>query len=757
MGKKRNRIKIQGVVQGVGFRPTVYKYALEHSLVGFVLNSAQGVFIEIEGKEKDLDNFLDKLQKHPPPLSRITTFEVDNIPVAGSERFIIKTSEEGDNLNKEVAVSPDIAICDACAQEISDPQNRRYGYAFTNCTNCGPRFTIIHDRPYDRHLTSMASFTMCKQCTEEYENPLNRRFHAQPNCCADCGPVLTLLGVENCADLEPQEYFIDEIRQGAIAALKGLGGFNIACDPFSASTVARLRRAKNRPEKALALMAPSVEEIRKYCEVSSREEDLLRSAVAPIVLLKKINSVLDHICPDNNYLGFMLPYTPLHQMILAQTGILVMTSANLKDEPIASTDREVEKLLDLEICDFALSHNRDIVRKCDDSIVMVVRDKVMTLRRSRGIVPTEIKITANFEEQQEERSISFGANQKNTFALRKGERIYLSQHIGELIDVRNVDFMLEQVRDFTSFFEVKPQKIKLDAHPGYAVRSVDYRIFGQKAENDKEIEIYHHHAHLLSAMAENNLLGKKVVGIICDGTGYGRDGTVWGCEFLQVGRDWKEFVRRGHLRPFPLPGGDKAARETDRCAFSLLQTAQVEKPVRFMTSRYTVFDRMLEQKINSPLCSSAGRLFDGIASLIGLVDKAGYEAQAAMKLQKEAELFYDKYQFDLRNYPLQVKSANKDHLIIGYSEMLNCIIDDLEDQVPLGEIAFGFHSWFAASLFQTAQLTGEKLFVLSGGVFQNRLLLELLLQLFADSPLQVYLNQTAPTNDGGIALGQSVY
>ncbi|MGM0597604.1 MAG: carbamoyltransferase HypF, partial [Myxococcota bacterium] len=690
MGKKRNRIKIRGVVQGVGFRPTVYKYALDHSLAGFVLNSAQGVFIEIEGEEKALDKFVDKLQKHPPPLSRIATFAVDEIPVAGSKGFIIKTSEAGDNLNKEVAVSPDIAICDECAREISDPQNRRYGYAFTNCTNCGPRFTIIRDRPYDRHLTSMASFTMCQQCRQEYEDPLNRRFHAQPNCCADCGPALTLLGVEKDADLEPREYFIKKIRQGAIGALKGLGGFNIACDAFKASTVARLRRAKNRPEKAFALMAPSLEEIRKYCEVSPKEEDLLRSAVAPIVLLKKINSVLDHICPDNNYLGFMLPYTPLHQMILAQTGILVMTSANLKDEPIASTDKEVEKLLDLEICDFALSHNRDIVRKCDDSIAMVLRNKVMTLRRSRGIVPTEIQISTNLEEQEEELSISFGANQKNTFALRKGERIYLSQHIGELIDVRNVDFMLEQVRDFTSFFEVKPQKIKLDAHPGYAIRSVDYRGFKQKAENRngeniQEINVYHHHAHLLSAMAENNLLGKKVVGIICDGTGYGRDGTIWGCELLQVGKNWQEFTRRGHLRPFPLPGGDKAARETDRCAFSLLHTAKVEKPVRFMTGRYNVFEQMLERKINSPLCSSAGRLFDGIASLIGLVDKAGYEAQAAMKLQKEAELFYDKYQFDRRNYPLEVKLTDKDHLIINYSELLNCIIDDLEDQVPLGE------------------------------------------------------------------------
>jgi hydrogenase maturation protein HypF len=745
MGRFRNKIQIKGIVQGVGFRPTVYNYAVGLGLVGTVLNSASGVFIEVEGEKSKVMEFIHKLRSSPPPLSKITSFASQETALVGESDFSIIKSKRGDE-PKDAAISPDIATCSDCVDDILDPENRRHGYPFTNCTNCGPRFTIIKDRPYDRHLTSMADFPMCPHCLSEYEDPSNRRFHAQPNACPVCGPQISLLVK---APHPPLQAAVNGLKSGEIWAIKGLGGFNLACDPFNPNAMRSIREKKNRPTKAFALMAKDLKTVEGVCHVSTEEKKLLTSIVAPIVLLRKKNNQLDHISPDNNYMGIMLPYTPLHKIIFEDFDFLVMTSANLRDEPISSTDDEVLNLIKKDLCKNGLTHNRGILHKCDDSIVMVANDKPLYIRRSRGLVPMGIQV----KNSKSSTSLSLGGNMKNCFAIRKENDVFLSQHIGDLLDIRNFNYLKNQAEDFSTLLDVKPQVFNIDAHPSYETSNTEFLTsMGMKEVN----KVYHHHAHMLSVMAEHDLLGEKVVGIICDGTGYGPDGTIWGCEFLETGEDYSQFTRVAHLETFQLPGGEKAIHELDRIAIALAHKLNISpKDIPFPSKRVDQIDFLLKRNLNSPTTSSAGRLFDAVSALSGTSLKADYEGQGAILLQKEAELFGDINGFTIEK-PWKIEITNDSPKQIALTPLVESIIDSLNLGVSKGEIALKFHDWFARSITKTAIDLNPQMVVLSGGVFQNKLLLNMVTTLLKSNNITFKINEEVPPNDGGIALGQAV-
>jgi len=715
---KRVRIKVKGIVQGVGFRPTTYRYAQELNLSGFVMNTSEGVTIEVEGPIHSLNIFLKQLQENPPRLAKITGIVTDYIPIANDTEFLIVTSK--DTGNKDTEISPDICVCSDCVKDIFDPKNRRYLYPFTNCTNCGPRFSIIKDRPYDRAKTSMASFKMCPDCQKEYNDPTNRRFHAQPNACPKCGPELTLLdaqGIFSCGNLALNN-LVDKLKKGKICAIKGIGGFNIACDPCNKETVKRLRKLKDRPSKSFALMMKDVDTIKRFCIVSKAEELLLLSDAAPIVIMRKKDHVLDHISPDNNYYGVLLPYTPLHKILFNCFDSLIMTSANKRDEPIVINDEDIKDLLDIGFVDYVLTNNREIINRSDDSIVTVIDNDVMVLRRARGYVPTAIDVKGSTNSD----NLSLGADLKNTFAIKNKDKVYLSQYIGDLEDDRNYEYQKDEIKVFTKLLNFTPSNVNTDAHPLYQNSDRSYK------------KIYHHHAHAISVMAEHNLLGQKVLAVVCDGTGYGTDGNIWGFEFLDINIDYRDFNRVAHLKYFCLPGGEKAVTEVDRIAKSLMDE---EHPCN----------------INNPKTSSLGRLFDGVASICGLLHKVGYEAQAAILLQKHAENFS------------RTKFVNPKYRVLWHTDeldfhpMIQGMQDDLKDKVPADEIAYKFHVWVVDAIaeFIRGRGTEEKL-AFSGGCFQNALLCKLLKQKLIDNGYKnVYFNNMVPTNDGAISLGQAMF
>ncbi len=736
MNNKRVKIKISGTVQGVGFRPTVYRYACEEGLLGQVANTSQGVFIEVQGDEEAIKRFTLRLKNYPPPQAQIDEFDYQDIPlVLGEEKFrIIESLSLGE---KNVAISPDLATCQDCRSEIFDPKNRRYGHAFTNCTNCGPRFTIIHDRPYDRILTSMAPFEMCELCKTEYHDPMNRRFHAQPNACPECGPKLHLIDIDQNEGEDALVITQDLLKKGKIAAIKGLGGFNIACDPLNAETMKRLREVKRRPHRSFALMMRDLETVTSYCEVSEKEKKALLSPEAPIVLLKKKNQKFDHTSPDNNYLGVMLPYTPLHHLLMAPFEALVMTSANLSEEPMAITDQEVQFLIDRGVVDFALSHNREIVHRADDSIVQFVLGKMQTIRRSRGLVPRVQKVT----DKKSVSSLSLGANMKNTFALRKNDQVFLSQHIGELIDLRNFDYQQTMIKDFEELLDIKisdEKAIHCDAHPGYE----NFKVEGTK--------IQHHYAHLLSVVGEYDLFEEDVLGVIADGTGFGDDGHIWGFEFLDSPKGHEGFKRLSHLEYFPLPGGESALHEIDRIGISLMIHAGLDPEAFYPDAQGKAVKSLLEKKINSPLCSSLGRLFDGVASLMNIARYAEYEARAAILLQKTAENFKGRPQ---GFYPFVLN----DQKLIALSPLIKEILVDRQKGISQEEMALKFHFWVCEAILKTARTVGNsKTLVFSGGCFQNALLVKLLVQGLAQGESPFYFNEKIPCNDAGISFGQSL-
>ncbi|MBF0298558.1 MAG: carbamoyltransferase HypF [Oligoflexia bacterium] len=687
---------------------------------------------------------------------------------------------------KTAEISADLKICDDCLNDIFDVNNRRYQYPFTNCTNCGPRFSIIIDRPYDRELTSMSHFQMCNDCLNEYNNPLDRRFHAQPNACPACGPQLNLLFSKNYfnnfnnsnnSNKKDDSLFtskiittIDALQEGMIVAIKGIGGFNFAADPFNETTVKRLRDIKKRQHRSFALMIKSVEVGEKYCHINKYERQQLESTAAPIVLLKKKNHTYDNLSPDNNYLGLMLPYTPLHHLIfkLANFDMLIMTSANRYNEPIAIDDLSIIDLLDSGLADLALTHNREIVHRSDDSIIQVDDNGVIvTIRRSRGFVPTAFKISnSQLPKFKSDNLLSLGAQMKNTFSYRKGNKVYISQHIGDLEDARNMWYQEQEIKELKKLLDVDIDMNSMtntDAHNGFS-------NFNDN-ENSNQNHIYHHHAHLLSVIGEHHLNLqdekeiKSIIGIIADGTGLGTDGNIWGFEFLKIdSADSIDYFKRlAHLKYFPLPGGESAIHEVDRIAISLLKSSGIKHskwPTKYINNeRAQLITKIIDSNINSVLVSSLGRLFDGVAAILYPINKIEYEAQAAILLQKDAELFlpHNAYNRNIKQYPTTSSIAAL--TIIDFTPLINGIVNDIREGVSTSEIAYKFHAWIIDSIMnvlQTIDPQNSCIKAISGGCFQNLLLLNMLQKAFENKNIKYYRNQKVPINDAGISFGQAL-
>lgn len=751
--KIRKNIIIKGIVQGVGFRPFIHKLVQNYNLSGWVLNSNQGVEIEIEGKTGEINNFIDDIKKKFPPLARIEKIEVNELPLIGYKEFSIKKSIVKEE-NSFVLVSPDISICKDCLQELFDRHNRRFRYPFINCTNCGPRFSIIKDIPYDREKTTMSTFKMCPQCQSEYENIENRRYHAQPNACADCGPQVSLYqNKKKLEDIDPIEEAVKLLKKGKIVAIKGLGGFHLACDAANNKAVARLRRIKNRETKPFALMSPDLEKINQYCEVNKKEEEWLINKSRPIVLLKKKknNLISPLVAPNNNYLGVMLPYTPLHYLLLKDNFIaLIMTSGNITDQPIIGDNLEALEKLD-GIADFFLLYNRDIFNRCDDSVIKIINDDNVFFRRSRGFVPHPIILDFKLKEV-----LALGGELKNTISFSKENYIFLSQYLGDLKSVETLEFFKESITSFKEMFKVKPEIIACDLHPDYL--STQYAEEIKVKEGLKIVKVQHHHAHIVSCMAENNVK-EKVIGVAYDGTGYGDDGNIWGGEFLLC--DLKKYFRVGHLKYYPLPGGDKAIVEPWRMAYSYLYSIygprakkiDIDFNHRMDYDKLSIIEKMIDKNINSPLTSSCGRLFDAASSLIGIRDEISYEGQAAMELESFcASGIKERYNFCI--------CKEGEEFIIDPQEIFIDIIKDLKKRLNKKVMAAKFHNTVAEFTVDLCgkikEDTGINEIALSGGVFQNRYLTEKIIFLLEKDDFQVYTQRKVPPNDGGISLGQAV-
>jgi hydrogenase maturation protein HypF len=765
----RLKVAVRGAVQGVGFRPFVFRLASELKLVGGVNNCPQGVFIEVEGPHSALENFLLRLEMEKPPRSSIQSLEASWRDAVGYNSFEIRESETGGD--KTALVLPDIATCPDCLREIFDPKNRRYRYPFTNCTNCGPRFSIIESLPYDRANTSMKQFKMCPECQAEYNDPTNRRFHAQPNVCPVCGPQVELW---ECGDMSPLSKrghvralqnddallaTAQALREGKIVAVKGLGGFHLMVDARNDKAVSRLRERKHREEKPFALMFPSLETIRIECAVLSLEERLLRSPEAPIVLLKKIgnrqSAIGNSVAPGNPHLGVMLPYTPLHHLLMAESGFpAVATSGNLSDEPICTDEHEALERLG-GIVDLFLVHNRPIVRHVDDSIVRVMLDREMVLRRARGYAPLPITIESRVQSPKSKVVLAVGAHLKNSVALSVGNQVFVSQHIGDLETEPANNAFRRVIADFEKLYEAEPQIITADLHPDY-LSTKFARELVTRARDMRYVGVQHHIAHVLSCMAENEIT-PPVLGVSWDGTGYGLDGTIWGGEFFQIAD--KQMERIAHLRPFRLPGGDKAVREPRRAAIGLLyemfgdaifEREDLASIVAFSRVELAALRTMLAKKLNSPQTSSVGRLFDAVASLIGLRQQIHFEGQAAMEL----EFAIGGIETD-EHYALSLVTHHSS-LILDWSPMVKAISADVKAGMPAGIISAKFHNALVEAIIAIAKHLGESCVVLSGGCFQNRYLTERAVRRLRTEGFCPYWHQRVPPNDGGIALGQVV-
>ena len=849
----RLKLTVRGAVQGVGFRPFVFRLATGLGLAGWVNNSPQGVFIEVEGPRAELEKFLLRLETEKPVLSFIQSLEASWLDAVGFKNFEIRPSETSGD--KTALVLPDIATCPDCLREIFDPQNRRHRYPFTNCTNCGPRFSIIESLPYDRANTSMKAFTMCPQCQAEYDDPNNRRFHAQPNACPVCGPRLDLWEgsrvYENAESPRSHERgygallaTAQAIRDGKIVAVKGLGGFHLMVDARNEDAVRRLRERKQREEKPFALMFPSLESIKAECEVSPLEERLLRSPEAPIVLVRKrrvgvleswsvekrddhhsVTPILHHsisspVAPNNPFLGAMLPYTPLHHLLMAELGFpVVATSGNLSDEPICTDEHEALERLG-GIADVFLVHNRPIVRHVDDSIVRVMLGREMVLRRARGYAPLPISISVaadvrRLKHQNRNQSepphvgcyktvLAVGAHLKNAVALAVGNQVFVSQHIGDLETEQAHSAFRRVIADFEKLYEAKPQIIAADLHPDYLstrfaleqVRSPGFSRSGPPeggTPNDKLqpavpeagvpviTQVQHHIAHVLSCMAENEI-APPALGVSWDGTGYGLDGTVWGGEFFLVAENKVE--RFAHLRPFRLPGGDQAVKEPRRTALGLLyeingHTIFSEQEVRhegacapllaFSKAELATLKTMLAKKLNSPVTTSMGRLFDAVASLVNLRQQIRFEGQAAMELEFALDgiEMNEAYTLPIADCRLPIEEPattrdkseienRKSKMILDWSPMIEAILADVKSGVSAGIISAKFHNALVEGIVSVAKRAGQERVALSGGCFQNRYLTERAVRRLSEEGFRPYWHQRVPPNDGGIALGQVI-
>jgi len=744
------QIRVKGIVQGVGFRPYVYQLAGRFKLCGHVANTAAGVRIHVEGPPTDIAAFLASIPAEAPPLAQITDVDAADAPTEGFQGFEIIASR--DDSAKSALISPDVAICDDCLEEMLSPRDRRFRYPFINCTNCGPRYTIIDDIPYDRPQTSMASFPMCPRCQAEYDDPANRRFHAQPNACPVCGPHVQLLdGNGQAADTkDPIGTVVDLLTQGRIVAIKGLGGFHLAVDAENEPAVARLRQRKHREEKPLALMAYDGDRIRRFAHLDDEEMAVLASPQRPILLLAKQSdqALAPSVAPHNRYFGVMLPYAPLHYLLLEKTfAALVMTSANLSEEPIAIANHEaVERLTG--IADAFLVHNRDIYLRCDDSIVRKTAGVTRFIRRARGYVPTPV-----FLNHTPPPVLACGAALKNTVCLTKEDRAFISQHIGDLENLATYGAFRDTIAHLQRILAITPQAIACDLHPDYL--STRYAT----EQNDLPvIQVQHHHAHIVSAMAENHLDG-RVIGLAFDGTGYGPDGTIWGGEVLLAEKG--RYERAAFLNPLPMPGGAAAIKAPWRMAISYLYQAFGEGfrdlDLPFMAAvepkQAEIMVAMMQQALNAPLTSSMGRLFDGIAALIGLRRTVVFEGQAAMELEMiaapEAATPYD--------FGWQ---ASDDGLRIPTAPIIQGVVTDIRHGQSSAHISRRFHTTlvqlFTDLCSHLRRQNDLDRVVLSGGTFQNAILLEELSRSLAKSGFDVYTHRLVPPNDGGISLGQAV-
>ena len=775
----RRQIEVSGIVQGVGFRPYIYRLATSRHLSGTIHNTSAGVTIEIQGPAETVQDFVDRLPAEAPPLARITNLAVRDVPcvvaqIGSDQDFRIVHSAEGEEVR--TLISPDVAICSDCLREMFDPNDRRYRYPFINCTNCGPRFTIIRDIPYDRPSTSMAVFPMCPGCQAEYEAPLNRRFHAQPNACWECGPRVELWDKSGtrieCRD--PIIEAVSSLHAGLVVAVKGLGGFHLAVDATNPAAVALLRQRKRRVEKPFAVMVPDLRAAEEICELNDAASAALQSIQRPIVLLPKklrpggdarLSIIPDEVAPFNRYLGIFLPYTPLHYLLLAEGGFkaLVMTSGNQSEEPIAIDNREAVDRLN-GLADYFLVHNRDILLRCDDSVVRVAGGVTRQLRRSRGFVPVPV-----FLKDDQPSVLAVGGELKNTICLTKGKHAFLSQHVGDLENAESYSFFHEAIEHLERILEIRPEIIAYDLHPDYfstrwALQQNGVQLVG----------VQHHHAHIASCMAENHLEG-RVIGFALDGTGYGTDGKIWGGEVLIAG--YEGFERAAHFEYVPLPGGAAAIREPWRMAVSYLAHYFGRE---FLKPQFLKFDipflrqlnrpkaellvRMMEQGVNSPLTSSCGRLFDAVAALVGIRQQVNYEAQAAIELEMamaSPDVKLPKIASPEKDtaYPMQLVPEDG-HWIIGTRPLFEALLDDLGRNLPVGAISRRFHNGLVEGFVQLAMALQKKTALnrvcLSGGTFHNIYLSERLEARLSEAGFEVFTQKEVPSGDGGLSLGQAL-
>ena len=748
----RRRLTITGVVQGVGFRPFIYGLAQRHALAGHVGNNSGGVFIEIEGPPSVLDAFQHDILAEAPPLAHIESITATDIPPSGEAGFVIVHSES--SALASTLLSPDVCVCDDCLRETLDPGDRRYRYPFTNCTNCGPRFTIIRDIPYDRPLTSMSVFKMCPQCQSEYDDPLNRRFHAQPNACPVCGPHVWLEMAGGAGEVVAErDDALAAVQQllaaGKILAIKGLGGFHLACDAANDSALALLRERKDRVGKPFAVMARDLQTIRQFAELCDEEIALLTSKERPIVLLKKKESdpLSQLVAPGNPLIGVMLPYTPLHQVLLNdiefRVAALVMTSGNFSDEPIVRQNESARRRLS-HLADAFLMHNRDIVARSDDSVIRVWRGQELPVRRSRGYAPFPVRLLFKVPPL-----LAVGGELKATFCLAQDQFAYLSQHIGDMENLETLAAFESAVRHFEHIFRVEPNLVACDMHPNY----LSTRWALEQETQKPVIQVQHHHAHIAAVMAEHQLPGDRpLIAFSFDGTGYGSDGAIWGGEVLIA--DYRGFERTAHLKYVPLPGGDTAIKRPYRLALAHLWDAGIDwderlAPVRACpAAERAVLKRQLETNLNTVPTSSMGRLFDAVASLGGVRQVVTYEAQAAIELEALAaacetsayQFAYDGSQFDA-------------------APLINAVAVDALGGVSPHVISARFHNAVAELIIKISldlrRKTGLNQVALSGGVFQNVTLLESAVQRLEGAGFEVFVHRKVPPNDGGLALGQA--
>ncbi len=741
-------LRVTGIVQGVGFRPFVYRLALKHGMEGAVRNDTRGVLIHAQGPKERVRLFVEELRLNPPPLSRIDSIAIVEESPAGFSGFKIEASEELDE--RSAIIPPDSALCDLCLAELRSPDDRRFAYPFITCTNCGPRFSIVHDIPYDRKNTSMAPFAMCPACAKEYADPLDRRFHTQPNACPVCGPHMELCDANGTSlSSDGREIAVmaaARLRAGAIVAIKGVGGYLLACDAENDGSVFELRRRKGRPFKPFALMAGNLERAGEFLHIGEAEKSLLLSKERPIVLMKKKNeTICRHVAPGLSFIGLMLPYAPFQHMLfdVDPEMVLVMTSGNVADEPITYRDRDAFVKLG-RIADFFVVYNREIEQWSDDSVLFVERGMPFFVRRSRGHVPVPIPLSGAGAEV-----FAAGGDLKSSFAFARGGAAVMSQFIGDLGSPAANDLYRAEMRRFAEIYRFEPEAVACDMHPGYYTTEIAAEL---ESDGLKKIMVQHHHAHIASVMEESNLR-EKVIGIAFDGTGYGPDGRLWGAEFMVADRG--SYDRRAHFSYFPLPGGESAIRDVWKIGVALLHDAYgKDAPLIQGVDETAIVLELVEKKINCPLTCSIGRLFDGVAAILGVSQTASAEAEAAMLLEEAALRGAAYWRDDGWTVPLTGDAP----AVISTKALVERVMSLFRGGAGVEAAAYAFHAAIAKTSVEIAVRIraegGPNRVALSGGAFQNRLLLGLMLDGLREKRFDIHLPKKIPFNDGCIALGQ---